>query len=89
MRAIVFGANSQDGYYLRRECENHGIECIGISRSDGDWIRGDVSDHEFVTQVIEYYRPDYLFHLAANSTTRHDAMFENHATIFVGYIKYS
>jgi GDPmannose 4,6-dehydratase len=28
--------------------------------------------------------PQYVFHLAANSTTRHDALFENHETISTG-----
>jgi GDPmannose 4,6-dehydratase len=33
---------------------------------------------------VKQYKPDYIFHLAANSTTRHDALFENHATISTG-----
>src|SRR5205085_129762 len=30
--------------------------------------------------------PDYIFHLAANSTTRHEAVFDNHAAISTGAI---
>src|SRR6202008_1963773 len=37
-----------------------------------------------VSKLIEEQKPDFIFHLAANSTTRHDALFENHATISTG-----
>jgi GDPmannose 4,6-dehydratase len=83
MRAIIFGANGQDGYYLNELCKRKGIEAIGVSRS-GHWIHGDVSSYEQVDQVVQHYRPDYIFHIAANSTTRHDALFENHETISTG-----
>jgi GDPmannose 4,6-dehydratase len=83
MKALIFGANGQDGYYLSQQCREQGIEPIGISRS-GDWIQGDVSNYEQVEQLILWHKPDYIFHLAANSTTRHDALFENHQTIATG-----
>lgn len=83
MRAIIFGANGQDGYYLSELCKLKGIEPIGISRS-GNWLHGDVSNYEQVEQLIKKYQPAYVFHVAANSTTRHDALFENHATISTG-----
>jgi GDPmannose 4,6-dehydratase len=34
--------------------------------------------------VIKQHLPAYVFHVAANSTTRHDALFENHETISTG-----
>lgn len=83
MNALIFGANGQDGYYLNALCKAKGINSIGISRS-GDWIHGDVSEYEQVEQLIKKYKPTYIFHLAANSTTRHDALFENHAVISTG-----
>ena len=83
MKAVIFGASGQDGYYLRRILEREGIEPIAISRSSGD-IVGDVSDRDFVEDVIRDNLPQQIFHLAANSTTCHDAVFENHAAIATG-----
>ncbi|MEG4005490.1 GDP-mannose 4,6-dehydratase [Microcoleus sp. Pol11C1] len=83
MNALIFGANGQDGYYLSELCKSKGIKPTGLSRS-GDWIRGDVSDCEQVEEFVKEYKPTYIFHLAAKSTTRHDALFENHAAISTG-----
>lgn len=83
MNALIFGANGQDGHYLAELCRQKKIEPIGISRS-GDWVRGDVSRYDLVEQLIKEYSPTYIFHVAANSTTCHEALFENHATISTG-----
>lgn len=84
MIAIIFGINGQDGHYLSELCKANGITVIGVSRSKGNWIPGDVSIREQTDCLIKTHRPDYIFHLAANSTTRHDALFENHETISTG-----
>ncbi len=81
--ALIFGANGQDGYYLSQYCLEKGIEPIGISRS-GNWIHGDVCHYSQVEQSIRQYLPTYVFHVAANSTTSHEALFENHQTISTG-----
>ena len=83
MKAIIFGANGQDGHYLNELCRLKGIEPIGVSRS-GNLIRGDISCYELVEYLVKKHLPAYIFHVAANSTTRHDALFENHATISTG-----
>lgn len=83
MKAIVFGAGGQDGHYLSALLAGRGIQVIGISRSTGE-RRGDVGSRDFVDELIRVERPDYIFHLAANSTTRHDVIFENHETISTG-----
>jgi GDPmannose 4,6-dehydratase len=83
MKAIIFGANGQDGYYLSNLLRDKGVEVIGVSRS-GDFLRIDITDFTQVQALIQKEKPDYLFHLAANSTTRHDALFENHETISTG-----
>lgn len=83
MNALIFGANGQDGYYLNALCKAKGINSIGISRS-GDWIHCDISHYQQVEQLIKRYKPIYIFHLAASSTTHHAALFENHATISTG-----
>lgn len=83
MKAIIFGANGQDGYYLKALLIQQGIEVIGISRS-GDFLRTDISNFTEVEELLKFHKPHYIFHLAANSTTRHDAIFENHQTISTG-----
>ena len=84
MKSIIFGINGQDGYYLREICQKRKIEVIGVSRSSGNWTQGDVSNYNFVENFIKKEKPDYIFHFAANSTTKHEALFENHETISTG-----
>jgi GDPmannose 4,6-dehydratase len=84
MKALIFGINGQDGYYLKQVCEQKQIKVVGVSRSNGNWIQGSVGDWDFVDRVTETHQPDFVFHLAANSTTRHDALLENHETISTG-----
>src|SRR5581483_7839366 len=83
MEALIFGAGGQDGHYLSRLCRQRGMEVAAVSRRNAAII-GDVADTAFVAQLIRQRRPDFVFHLAANSTTRHDAAAENHATIGAG-----
>jgi len=84
MKAIIFGISGQDGKYLKEILEQEKIIVIGVSRSNGDWLSGSVSDLNLVGSLIKEHQPDYVFHLAANSTTRHEALFENHETISTG-----
>ena len=85
MKALIFGANGQDGYYLSDACRKRQIEVIGVSRS-GPWLCGDVASPEFVEELIGSHCPEMIFHLAATSTTERDAIYENHATIGTGTI---
>ena len=83
MKALIFGASGQDGTYLAEACRSNDITPIGISRA-GSEIRGDVADFSFVESLVREHSPDFIFHLAANSSTAHDALFENHAAISTG-----
>lgn len=83
MKAVIFGAGGQDGHYLASLLEGRGILVNGISRSTGEQ-RGDVADYSFVRGLIGSSKPDYVFHLAANSSTKHETIFENHETICTG-----
>lgn len=85
MKAIIFGANGQDGFYLKQLLQREDVETVCVSRS-GSGLIGDVSSLRFVEEVIKYNQPDYIFHLAANSTTRHEALFDNHSAISTGTI---
>ncbi len=83
MKAIIFGANGQDGFYLSKLLEEKGIAVIGVSRS-GNFLKTNIASFTEVAELIKTTAPDFVFHLAANSTTRHDAIFENHETISTG-----
>jgi GDPmannose 4,6-dehydratase len=85
VKALIFGANGQDGYYLSEFCRKRQIEVIGVSRS-GQWLHGDVASPEFVEELIRNHHPAMIFHIASTSTTRHEAIYENHATIGTGTI---
>ena len=82
-RALIFGANGQDGYYLSKLLKLNKIDVISISRTSG-LILGDVANFEFVENIIKDRQPSYVFHFAANSTTKHTALLENHASISSG-----
>lgn len=84
MNALIFGINSQDGYYLKLLLEKQQIKVFGISRSIGDWIQGSVANRDFVNQLIKQYKPEYIFHIGANSTTHHDALWDNHEVVATG-----
>jgi GDPmannose 4,6-dehydratase len=83
MKAIIFGANGQDGFYLINLLKQKGVDVVGISRS-GNFLHIDISSYEEVAQLVLEHKPDYIFHLAAESTTRHDALFKNHQAIATG-----
>jgi len=83
MKAIIFGANGQDGHYLMQLLEIQKIEVITVSRK-GNGIIGDIGDYNLVEGVIKKYPADFVFHFAANSTTRHSALFDNHNAISTG-----
>lgn len=83
MKAIVFGGSGQDGFYLRQLLDREQVESTTVARSAGDLI-GDVADWKFVEGLIQNIQPDFVFHFAANSTTRHEALFENHQAIGTG-----
>lgn len=83
MKAIIFGAGGQDGHYLTALLEAAGYSVIGVSRT-ADFDQTDITEYKSVSKLIENTLPDHVFHLAANSTTRHEALFENHATISTG-----
>ena len=83
MKAIIFGANGQDGYYLTELLQQQHFEVIKVGRTVTE--NGlNLLDMESICRYLQNEKPEYIFHLAANSTTRHDVLFENHATISTG-----
>jgi GDPmannose 4,6-dehydratase len=85
MKAIIWGANGQDGYYLSELLRKKGIEVIGVSKKKSEgFLDTDITSYTAVAELIKMYQPDFIFHLAANSTTAHYSLFENNATICTG-----
>ena len=84
MKALIFGSNGQDGYYLSNLLRLNKIEVIGVDRSLNTEFSGDVSNFESVQSLIKFHLPEYIFHFAAISSTKHYALFANHATISTG-----
>ncbi len=82
MNAIIFGANGQDGFYLSQllEASNFTVHKAGRNNSPG------LLDYKGLCDFFAAAKPVYIFHLAANSTTNHQALFENHDTISTGTI---
>jgi GDPmannose 4,6-dehydratase len=85
MKAIIFGASGQDGFYLKLLLSKKRIEVFCVNRT-GDFSQTSISDFSQVSFLIKNTKPDFIFHFAANSTTKHDALFENHQTIATGTI---
>ncbi len=87
-KVLIFGVTGQDGYYLSQLCRSEGFDVTGVSRSanvEGS-VKADISDYKQVEQLIKEYQPAFVFHLAANSSTSHDCLFENHEAISTGTI---
>lgn len=85
MKVIIFGSNGQDGFYLKKHLLQLNISVVTSSRTNADFI-GDVSNYEFVSNLIKDIKPDYVFHFAAVSSIDHDYIFANHETITTGTI---
>lgn len=84
-KAVIFGANGQDGIYMTELCYKNNIKPIRVARNSGNAdILNSVANKNFVQELIADVLPDYVFHFAANSTTKYDALFENHETISTG-----
>jgi GDPmannose 4,6-dehydratase len=83
MKAVIIGSRGQDGVYLTELLLSKRIEVIGVSRNNLD-INVDLADFNAVKALLENYKPDYIFHLAAKSTTSHEALFQNYESIVTG-----
>lgn len=82
-KALIWGIEGQDGYYLSGLLNQEGIEVIGIGRGKTT-LQVDITDYSKVAALVKEHQPHYIFHFAANSTTQHSAWKENHETICTG-----
>lgn len=82
--ALIFGASGQDGGYLTQLLSDAGLSVVATSRRGTPAC--DVGDFAQVEALVRQHQPTHLFHLAANSSTRHDALFENQRSIVDGTV---
>jgi len=80
---IIFGSNSQDGFYLNELLRGTQFEIINVSRTSGDFL-GSVGNFEFVENLISRIQPEFVFHFAATSSTNHNVTLENNSSICLG-----
>ena len=81
MKAIVFGASGQDGIYLSMLLQENMINVVPVNRGEpGTGIQS----FEDVSALVKQHQPEYIFHFAADSTTRHEVWRSNHETISTG-----
>jgi GDPmannose 4,6-dehydratase len=82
---VIFGAAGQDGRYLRAAHRRRGDRVLSFSRTASDEVAHlDVGDRAAVTEVIASERPRVVYQLAAASTTRHEALWDNQSAIVNG-----
>ena len=78
MRALITGITGMIGKHLAKELANNGYEVAGISRatsasrymeasSDYRHFKGDILDRQFLAGVWKEWRPEVVFHLAAQA----------------------
>jgi len=68
MKTLITGINGFIGTHLNEYLQSKDIEVKGISRHEGENIyKGDITDTVFVEKTLLEYKPDFMFHLAAQS----------------------
>lgn len=78
--ALILGAAGQDGILLSRLLSEHGLRVVGLVRPGAaeerirrlapgvEIILGDVTDSERLGEVLDQYRPEQIYNLAALSS---------------------
>lgn len=79
--ALVTGITGQDGTHLVSDLTSRGIRVVGLSRGFQGYLKSnsvavpvialDYSEHEALKALLDYLKPDFIFHLASNSSSNH------------------
>jgi len=72
MKALITGINGFVGPYLKKHLSDNNISVVGTDISFGSIVdhKVDLLDSCAVTDLIKDTRPDYIFHLAAQSSVK-------------------
>lgn len=85
-KAIIFGANGQDGHFLSKILEKHKFHVIRTSRTGKCCQKVSVEDYSAVKRIIEKNNPSLIFNFAATSSTAHEHIFNHIDTIIKGTV---
>jgi len=85
MKALIFGCNGQDGVYLTNLLKSISIEVVGFARNSDD-LNKNIHNLDYIQRIIQLHLPEFIFHFAAKSSTRHEYLFENHDSITNGVL---
>jgi GDPmannose 4,6-dehydratase len=66
--ALIFGANGQDGFYLREFLEKKGYEVVGYSHPEGKFA--DIRSQNLVEHTIKNISPDEIYNLVGQAKDR-------------------
>jgi GDPmannose 4,6-dehydratase len=84
-RSVIFGATGQDGIFLSKYLKSKGHDVFPFGHQKNSALYNvDVADFLSVSKIIKEIKPDYIFHLAARSSTSHEFILENHKAIVDG-----
>ena len=70
-RILITGASGFIGFALSKQLLKYGAEVYGVSRKimsqdlDIHWQMGDLTDYDFVENIVKKIKPDYIIHLAS------------------------
>lgn len=67
MKALITGAAGFVGVYLAKELEQNGVTAVGMDLTDAE-ITANLLNAQDVLNIIEQVAPDYVFHLAGQSS---------------------
>ncbi len=72
MKALITGVNGFVGPYLKKHLLENNIEVIGTDISSGNEVDSvsDLLDNERIMKLVENSKPDFIFHLAAQSSVK-------------------
>ena len=83
MHVLITGASGQDSWYLQRLLGKLGVPFTLIGRQ-APHNSVAINAQGQVTELIKAIKPSHIFHLAAQSSTRHEHLFRNHEAIVEG-----
>jgi len=83
MIALIFGSSGQDGILLKKLLNKKNIKVYTSSRHSGDFP-GNISDYDFVFNIIRKISPNFIFNFAAISKISHEFIMDNFKAITNG-----